>query len=140
VDQLDDVLAAMAPQLAECDRTPVLLTGDFNAPSHLDSPDVRWPVTLAAEAAGLRDSYREAHPDPATDPGVTWSPVHTLHEDGSGRPEPQDRIDYVLYAGDRLAVRSAETLVTGGTLRDWPDVRGNDWPSDHAAVVTTFTF
>lgn len=69
---------------------PVVLVGDFNAPSHLDWPDVAWPVTKAAEEAGLRDSYREAHPDPVRDPGHTWSPVHTEHEDGSGRPEPQD--------------------------------------------------
>ncbi|GAB2914403.1 hypothetical protein GCM10027075_12690 [Streptomyces heilongjiangensis] len=25
-----------------------------------------------------------------------------------------------------------------GTPRPWPDVEDNDWPSDHAAVVTTF--
>lgn len=114
---------------------PVVLTGDFNAPSHLDRQDVEWPVTRAAEEAGLRDSYREAHPDPAREPGHTWSPVHVLHEDGSGRPEPQDRIDFVLHRG--LRVLDSRTVVSG-TPRCWPDVAGNDWPSDHAAVVTTF--
>ncbi|MFJ3335649.1 HAD-IA family hydrolase [Streptomyces sp. NPDC086766] len=114
---------------------PVVLVGDFNCPSHLDRPDVAWPVTRAAEEAGLRDSYREAHPDPAADPGHTWSPVHPVHEDGSGRPEPQDRIDYVLHRG--LTVRDARTFVSG-VPRPWPDVAANDWPSDHAAVVTTF--
>lgn len=115
--------------------TPVLLLGDFNAPSHLDWPDVEWPVTKAAEEAGLRDSYREVHPDPVRDPGHTWSPVHAEHEDGSGRAEPQDRIDYVLYRG--LRVLDSRTFVCG-TPRVWPDVAGNDWPSDHAAVITTF--
>lgn len=114
---------------------PVVLVGDFNCPSHLDRTDVEWPVTKAAEEAGLRDSFREAHPDPAAEPGHTWSPVHPVHEDGSGRPEPQDRIDYVLHRG--LTVLDSRTLVTG-TPRPWPDVAGNDWPSDHAAVVTTF--
>jgi hypothetical protein len=57
------------------------------------------------------------------------------HEDGSGRPEPQDRIDFVLHRG--LTVLDSRALVTG-TPRSWPDVAGNDWPSDHAAVVTTF--
>ncbi|MEV6026710.1 HAD-IA family hydrolase [Streptomyces sp. NPDC052036] len=114
---------------------PVVLTGDFNCPSHLDWPDVAWPVTRAAEEAGLRDSYREAHPDPVRDPGHTWSPIHPLHEDGSGRPEPQDRIDFVLHRG--LAVLDSRTVVTG-TPSAWPEVAGNDWPSDHAAVVTTF--
>ncbi|MFC0056457.1 HAD-IA family hydrolase [Streptomyces actinomycinicus] len=117
------------------DGVPVVLVGDFNCPSHLDRPDVEWPVTRAAEEAGLRDSYREVHPDPAAAPGHTWSPIHPVHEDGSGRPEPQDRIDYVLHRG--LTVRDARTLVTGEP-RPWPDVADNDWPSDHAAVLTTF--
>jgi endonuclease/exonuclease/phosphatase family metal-dependent hydrolase len=117
------------------ESVPVVLTGDFNVPSHLDRPDVAWPVTRAAEEAGLRDSYREAHPDPVRDPGHTWSPVHAEHEDGSGRPEPQDRIDFVLHRG--LTVLDSRTLVSGDP-RPWPDVAGNDWPSDHAAVVTVF--
>ncbi|MER6124494.1 HAD-IA family hydrolase [Streptomyces sp. NPDC001795] len=133
-------LAQMRDTLRRIDESaeegvPVVLVGDFNCPSHLDWPDVAWPVTKAAEEAGLRDSYREAHPDPVRDPGHTWSPIHPLHEDGSGRPEPQDRIDYVLHRG--LTVLDSRTVVTG-TPRPWPDVAGNDWPSDHAAVVTTF--
>ncbi|MFI8963893.1 HAD-IA family hydrolase [Streptomyces sp. NPDC053493] len=120
------------------EERPVVLVGDFNAPSHLDRPDVPWPVTRAAEAAGLRDSYREAHPDPARDPGHTWSPVHLVHpDDDSGRPEPQDRIDYVLHNGRGLRVLDSRTFVVG-TPTPWPDVAANDWPSDHAAVVTTF--
>ncbi|MFI9567292.1 HAD-IA family hydrolase [Streptomyces rishiriensis] len=114
---------------------PVVLVGDFNSPSHLDRPDVAWPVTRAAEEAGFADSYREAHPDPVREPGHTWSPVHTEHGDGSGRPEPQDRIDFVLHRG--LRVLDSRTHVTGRP-RPWPDVEDNDWPSDHAAVITTF--
>ncbi|MEU0193590.1 HAD-IA family hydrolase [Streptomyces afghaniensis] len=117
------------------DSRPVVLVGDFNTPSHLDRPDVGWPVTMTAEEAGLGDSYREAHPDPVAEPGHTWSPVHVVHEDGSGRPEPQDRIDYVLHRG--LTVLDSTTFVSG-TPHPWPDVAGNDWPSDHAAVITTF--
>lgn len=131
--QMRDALARIAESSA--DGVPVVLVGDFNCPSHLDWPDVAWPVTRAAEDAGFADSYRDAHPDPATEPGHTWSPIHPVHEDGGGRPEPQDRIDYVLHRG--LTVRDARTLVTGSP-RPWPDVAGNDWPSDHAAVVTTF--
>ncbi|MDX6761675.1 endonuclease/exonuclease/phosphatase family protein, partial [Streptomyces sp. F8] len=148
VREIGAILARMAPDLAAADRTPVLLVGDFNAPSHLDwttaaAPlhgghgPVDWPVSRAVEEAGLRDSYREAHSDPATAPGPTWSPVHPRHEDGSGRPEPQDRIDFVLHAGDRLTVLDSATLATG-RIAPWPDVAANDWPSDHAAVVTTF--
>ncbi|MFG2556465.1 HAD-IA family hydrolase [Streptomyces sp. NPDC048581] len=130
-------LAQMRDALGRIDDSvPVVLVGDFNSPSHLDRPDVAWPVTKAAEEAGLRDSYREAHPDPVARPGHTWSPIHALHEDGSGRPEPQDRIDFVLHRG--LRVLDSETYVSGRP-RPWPDVEDNDWPSDHAAVITTFS-
>ncbi|KOV58922.1 hydrolase [Streptomyces sp. MMG1121] len=131
--QLRDALGRIAESARE--GVPVVLVGDFNCPSHLDRPEVAWPVTRAAEEAGFADSYREAHPDPVAEPGHTWSPIHPVHEDGSGRPEPQDRIDYVLHRG--LTVLDARTLVTGSP-RPWPDVADNDWPSDHAAVVTTF--
>ncbi|MDX2603539.1 HAD-IA family hydrolase [Streptomyces caniscabiei] len=136
--QLRDCLRRIddsAPGAPGATAVPVVLVGDFNSPSHLDRPDVDWPVTRAAEASGLRDSYREAHPDPVREPGHTWSPVHALHEDGSGRPEPQDRIDFVLHRG--LAVLDSRTHVSG-TPRPWPDVEDSDWPSDHAAVITTF--
>ncbi|MFL5995754.1 MAG: HAD-IA family hydrolase [Streptomyces sp.] len=108
---------------------PVVLAGDFNSPSHLDRPDVGWPVTKAAAEVGFGDSFRQAHPDAVRDPGHTWSPVHAP-------PEPQDRIDFVLHRG--LRVLDARTYVSG-TPRTWPDVEDNDWPSDHAAVITTFS-
>lgn len=111
------------------DTAPVVLVGDFNCPSHLDWPGVEWPVTKAAEEAGFRDSFRQARPDAVRDPGHTWSPVHP-------HPEPQDRIDFVLHRG--LRVLDSRTCVSG-TPRTWPDVEDNDWPSDHAAVITTFS-
>ncbi len=135
--QMRDTLRRIDQAAGTTDATvPVVLVGDFNSPSHLDWPDVAWPVTKAAEEAGLRDSYREAHPDPVREPGHTWSPVHAEHEDGSGRPEPQDRIDFVLHRG--LRVLDSRTYVSGRP-RLWPDVEDNDWPSDHAAVITTFS-
>ncbi len=132
LEQMRRSCARIAESAAE--GVPVVLVGDFNAPSHRTRRTVQWPVTRAAEEAGLSDSYREAHPDPVREPGHTWSPVHVEHEDGSGRPEPQDRIDFVLHRG--LTVLDSRALVTG-TPRPWPEVAGNDWPSDHAAVVTT---
>ncbi|WP_043683366.1 HAD-IA family hydrolase [Streptomyces xylophagus] len=131
--QMRDALGRIA-EVAD-DAVPVVLVGDFNSPSHLDWPDVEWPVTKAAAEAGLRDSYREVHPDPAAEPGHTWSPIHPVHEDGSGRAEPQDRIDYVLHRG--LTVLDSRTFVVG-TPSPWPDVSSNCWPSDHAAVLTVF--
>ncbi|MFD8014766.1 HAD-IA family hydrolase [Streptomyces sp. NPDC058955] len=136
--QMRDALRRIAAEAGT--ERPVVLVGDFNAPSHLDRPEVDWPVTRAAEEAGLRDSYREAHPDPVSAPGATWSPVHPVHPeegDRAGLPEPQDRIDYVLHNGRGLRVLGSRTLVLG-TPAPWPDVAANAWPSDHAAVVTTF--
>lgn len=135
-----DTLDRIAETAGE--ERPVVLVGDFNAPSHLDRPDVAWPVTRAAEDVGFHDSYRAAHPDPVRAPGLTWSPVHPVHpEQGPhvGRPEPQDRIDYVLRNARGLRVLDSRTLVTGDPA-PWPDVAANAWPSDHAAVVTTFAF
>lgn len=86
------------------ESVPVALVGDFNTPSHLDWPDVEWPVTKAAEEAGFADSYRQAHPDPVAEPGHTWSPVQAA-------PEPQDRIDFVLHRG--LRVLDSRTYVSG---------------------------
>lgn len=127
--QATALLAAMEKDLASR-RTPVLLAAGLASPSHLDrGARLRWPVTVALAAAGLRDAHREAHPRPAREPGATWSPV---------RPdEPQDRIDQVQYAGP-LRVEAAHTLCTGWP-RPVPDTAANGWPSDHAAPAVTFT-
>jgi endonuclease/exonuclease/phosphatase (EEP) superfamily protein YafD len=106
-----------------------ILAGDFNSPSHLDwtaatAPThcgytIEWPTTKAFEAGGFADSFRTIHPDPAAVPGNTWSPEYPP-------PEPQDRIDYVLYRG--VTATGSDTV--GG---------GDGWPSDHLAVVSDFT-
>jgi len=94
------VLAAMQPQIADRALTDVVLTGDFNAPSHLDWTEatraqhcdigaVAWPV----EQAGLVDTYRAVHADPAADAGNTWSPIRPDHREA----EPQDRNCYPEY-------------------------------------------
>ncbi|MEV6924509.1 endonuclease/exonuclease/phosphatase family protein [Dactylosporangium sp. NPDC051485] len=140
--QINDIVSAMSSDLSAAGTTPVLLTGDFNAPSHLDRTAantrcgygaVPWPSSTAPAGAGLTDSYRQAHPDPVTSPGNTWSPVDKTFAGGygydshTGEPEPQDRIDFVHYKGP-LAVLSSDALSTDpGT-----------WPSDHAAVLTVF--
>ncbi|GGP60897.1 endonuclease/exonuclease/phosphatase family protein [Streptomyces melanogenes] len=127
--QATALLAAMKKDLASR-RTPLVLAAGLASPSHLDrGARLRWPVTVALAAAGLRDAHREAHPRPAREPAATWSPV---------RPdEPQDRIDQVQYAGP-LQVEAAHTLCTGWP-RPVPDTAANGWPSDHAAPAVTFT-
>ncbi|MFI6476871.1 endonuclease/exonuclease/phosphatase family protein [Nonomuraea sp. NPDC050663] len=150
--QVEGVVRAMAGDLeAAGGGTPVLLTGDFNAPSHLDwtretarcgYAHVPWPTSVLPEQAGLRDSFRVAHPDPVAEPGVTWSPIYPVftggygHDGHKGEPEPQDRIDFIHFKGD-LEVVSSRTVVTG-TPAPVPGHRDNEWTSDHAAVLTVF--
>ncbi|KAK1247706.1 hypothetical protein MKX07_000594 [Trichoderma sp. CBMAI-0711] len=143
--QIMEIVSAMQGALAEADDIPVLLTGDFNAPSHLDWTDatkkahcgtgfVPWPSSEFPMQSGLIDSFREAHPDPNAEPGITWSPIYL---DNNGRPEPLDRIDFVFHKGRSLKVLSSETLVAGEPTPE-PNQRHNEWTSDHAAVLTTY--
>ena len=124
---------------------PVFIGGDFNAPSHLDwtaaaaaaRPQLRfpleWPVSKALADAGFRDSYREIHPDPVANPGITWT---------SGYPVPHretnemiDRIDQIYALGSSTTVASQIVGESGGPDID---IGITPWPSDHHAVVATF--
>lgn len=120
---------------------PVFLTGDFNAPSHLDWTDeaksmhfgvaVEWPVSIRLEQLQFRDSYREVHSDPLMKPAVTWTPG------GNGHIEPDevhDRIDFV-YAGGPSATIDSRIV---GERGPYTDIAITPWPSDHRAVVSTF--
>lgn len=149
VPQARELAKELAPKIADADEVPVLLVGDYNSPSHLDWTaetveehcgygPVEWPTTKILEEAGLTDSYRVAHPDPAADPGTTWSPLYPYHDGDSGDPEPQDRIDYVTHAGDDLTVADSVTIVDGDPT-PVPNHADNEWPTDHAGVLTTFT-
>lgn len=144
--RLERPLAALSG-LAEAGM-PVFLVGDFNAPSHLDwtpatvglRPHVRaaieWPVSRAIEAAGLRDTWRELHPDPVAEPGLTWwadRPPTGGYDPGPDTPN--DRIDVIYAAGPSVTTDCRIVGETGG-----PDVAisVDPWPSDHRAVVSTF--
>jgi Exonuclease III len=151
VAQITAVLAGMAQAIANADVNPVFLTGDFNAPSHLDWTaataeqhggvgPVAWPESLRVVQAGLVDSFRAMHPDPVLEPGNSWSTIHK-------GTEPQDRIDFVYHRGKALHPVSSELYATEvqTTVGSWttsPDpkgaVAGNTWPSDHFAVKTTY--
>lgn len=129
--EIRDILDAMGPLLAS--SPAMILAGDFNTASHLDWTEaaarlhhdrvVAWPVTRACEEAGFIDTFRRVHPDPLRDRGLTWSP----------RFGDDSRIDLVLSRAPWLtpiASRVINTHVVEGVERRFP--------SDHAAVVTTF--
>ncbi len=129
---LEELFALMQPALAT--NEPALLLGDFNAPSHLDYADFAWPESLACEARGFADSYRELHPNNRTypgafafdEPGITWTPLVSEEPHGAF-----DRIDFVHYlTGRRLKPESSMELDGRNSV--------SPWPSDHRAVLTTF--
>lgn len=126
---------------------PVFLAGDFNAPSHLDWTSatvglrrhvraaVPWPVSGAVEAAGFRDAWREVHPDPLAEPGLTWwaeRPPTGGYEPGPDTPD--DRIDMVYVAGP---ARVLDSRIIGEAGRADVAISVDPWPSDHRAVVVT---
>lgn len=136
------------PQLVEA-GIPVFLTGDFNAPSHLDwtaaVAEVRdevvypfeWPVTQAAFEVGFRDSYREAYPDPVARLGFTWTPLTAGMQgfEGEVEGEVHDRIDLVLVAGNAETVSSQ---LVGETDGPDVDIAVTPYPTDHRGVVSEF--
>ncbi|HXR43497.1 MAG TPA: InlB B-repeat-containing protein, partial [Pseudolysinimonas sp.] len=144
--QAQTVATAIAADVATARKTPVVMLGDLESPSaadwisatskaHCGVGAVDWPVPDLLTAAGLTDSFRAAHPDPAASPGNTWSSIVTTNA-ADGSPEPQDRVDYIDYAGSRIGVLGSNTLVAG-----WPsaqNVQDQSWTSDHRGVVTTF--
>jgi endonuclease/exonuclease/phosphatase family metal-dependent hydrolase len=127
---------------------PAFLTGDFNAPSHLDwTPatvglrpqilyPVAWPVSTAIEAAGFRDTYRELHPDPVKDPGLTWWAGRPLIDGYPDPSEPQDRIDIIYAAGNST---TTDFKIVGEKGGPQVDIAVDPWGTDHRGVVGTFT-
>ena len=124
---------------------PVFLTGDFNSPSYLDwteavakvRPAVKfpviWPVSKLMVDSGFTDSYRQAHPDPVKNPGLTWT---------AGYPHPYvrdtetfDRIDYIWAAN----AQTVSSEIIGEEGNPEASIQITPWPSDHRAVLSTFT-
>jgi exonuclease III len=124
---------------------PVFLTGDFNVPSHLDwtndvaaasteefRKEANWPVSIALEEAGFRDTYREIFPNPLTHPAPTWTPGYPAGF--TEQNEVHDRIDFIYAAGQSTTIMSQIIGEDG----PYTDIVVTPWPSDHRAVVSTF--
>lgn len=142
--QIKETVGLMKKHLDNSDRVPVILAGDFNAPSHLDwtkensdehcgAGDVPWPTSKVPVDAGLLDSFRTVHPDPARKPGYTWSPIYL---DNEGRPEPLDRIDIIYHKGP-MKVYWADKFIVGHPSPQ-PHHWENEWTSDHAAMLAKY--
>ncbi|MET6995902.1 endonuclease/exonuclease/phosphatase family protein [Chitinophaga defluvii] len=127
--KLRQILDKISPVVDRADQLPVIFCGDFNSGSHLDWVEstrhlngghvAAFPAGKLMMAAGFKDSFREVHPDPLKERGITWTPQF---------PNAfQDRIDYIYYKG-KLQPLQSFTITTHPA----------HYPSDHAALVTTF--
>lgn len=135
--QLARLLMDMGPALRAAE--PVLLTGDFNEPSHLDWTEraakeglcqmpVAWPSSRAIVDSGFTDVYRSVHHDEVARPGHTWTPVPSERE-------VHDRIDIVYSRG--LKPVTAKVI---GESSERADLVVTPYPSDHRAVAATVAF
>ena len=138
----------------------VILTGDFNEPSHLDwtaraaesgldrwvkNPKGRalrfkiaWKGSILLADAGLRDAYRTVFPDEVTKPGITWTPPYSPGAPGRRPYDEQvlERIDMIYFAGRKLKILSA--AIVGESKETCEVVHAGPWVSDHRAVSATF--
>jgi exodeoxyribonuclease III len=127
--------------LKELSDSNVIITGDFNEPSHRDwslraasikrhPHSVAWPTTKRIENWGFKDAYRTIFPDEINHPGFTWTNL-------PGPREHYDRIDFIFVRGPNMRIESA-TLV--GEKTPQADLVVSPWPSDHRALVTKVSF
>ena len=128
------------------DGMPVILSGDFNTPSHQDWTEatigrfphrdhaVIWPVTAAVAAAGFRDSFRYIHQNPVTHPGFTWWAARPAIPEYNPTDESRrSRIDFLWYDGP---AKVSGSRIVGEADTPEVTVSVTPWPSDHRAVVS----
>lgn len=122
---------------------PVFVVGDFNEPSHLDWTNkaaesgrhpikVAYPTSLAMTRAGFKDAWRTVYPDEMKNPGFTWSPMYKTDEPTTHH----DRIDFVYFKGEGVEVIDTKIV---GESKENADIVVVPYPSDHRAVVASFT-
>lgn len=136
-----EMLKKVLPYLKKysANKTPLIIGGDFNAPSHLDWGEetqsmhngllVPWYTTKVLEDIGLKDSYREIHHNPVWYPGITWDTKEKVDS---------HRIDYVFY-NDGLKPLSSITYMAYFGEPIHINNKKITYPSDHGFVVTTFS-
>jgi len=138
-------IAALLKQIRSLSdkAAPVFVVGDFNEPSHLDWTQaaatsgrhpikVKYPTSVAMTKAGFADAWRSVYPDEMKNPGFTWSPMYKTDDPTTHH----DRIDFVYFKGNGVNVSDAKIV---GENKENADIVVAPYPSDHRAVVATFT-
>lgn len=153
-DEIKTIMDILSDFVDYSDKVPVIMGGDFNSHSHLDWTEntkhlynhggqiVPWPVSTTILEHGFKDSYREIHPNPENNLGITWIAGHRIDEQGVDHLEffRQDRIDYIYYQGSKLKVKNSYSLISveGKPFK----FKGEEYifPSDHGFVLTEFSY
>lgn len=150
-DEIRKILSVLTPFMAQTDSIPIIMGGDFNIHSHMDWTEatktlyghagkvVPWTVSTLMEKAGFKDSFREIHPDPAENLGVTWRYAFGPNGfEGYHNSSRNDRIDYIYYQGATIQATDCESH--NGLIGELYRFRGEDffYGSDHGFVLTTF--
>ncbi len=135
--EVNEIIVEVKEKLKE--GYPVVVTGDFNEPSHQDWTQraadagickikVEWPSTKAFTDLGMKDAFRTFHPDEVAFPGKTWTSI-----DSPG--EVHDRIDFIFFSGTNLKLTNVEVI---GEKAENANIVIPNYPSDHRSVVATF--
>lgn len=164
----DDGMRAIIDKAKE-DRAKkriVLIGGDFNEPSHLDWVEstkdmydrqglvIPWTVSKMLIDEGYKDAYREFYPDPKTHPGITYPseneliPINKLT--WAPESDERERIDFIYFAPfENLKVTDAViwgpdmSIAYSQRVKEETDdtfkVAEGVWPTDHKAVLVTFS-
>lgn len=139
---------------------------DLNEPSHRDwKKDTKdlfdhnglvipWQNTLTLEKAGWIDAYRKIYPNVLTHPGFTFpaynSDVTISKLIWAPEADDRDRIDFVFYTKHKnfrlkeVAILGPNTSIVNGkmiveTTQDPFITPKAVWPTDHKAILATFT-
>lgn len=145
-EEIRKIIGVIQPMIAESDRIPLIVGGDFNSHSHLDWTEatrnlynhggavVNWTVSKEMEAARFKDSFREIHPDPVKNIGITW----LTDADSLETVNRQDRIDFIYYQGK--TIQAVESQCYDNILGEMFSFKGEKffYASDHGFVLTTF--
>ena len=146
-DEIKKIMEVLKPFMAEADRIPMIMGGDFNIHSHLDWTEatknlynhngvvVKWPVSQVMEENNFKDSFRELHPNPEKELkelGPTWNWGE------KGWNDRLDRIDYIYYQGKTIQAVKSESYYED--IAASLDFYGESffYPSDHGLVITDF--
>lgn len=169
ISKRDDAMRAIIAQAKEdiAQNRLVFIGGDFNEPSHLDWTEetkdmyghqglvIPWTVSTLLEEAGFKDSYRTFFPSALSHPGFTFPSANPYVDIQkllwAAESDERERVDFIhYYPYDSLQLKDVviwgpkESIKAGKVVTEQtedPFVIGTGiWPTDHKAVLATFSY